>query len=66
MALDIGRIAYDAHDKYVSQHNREMRSKWEDVGKVEQDAWRHAAVAVLDCIHQCEEDMKKDPDFLIG
>jgi hypothetical protein len=41
-----------------------MRPKWEDVGKVEQDAWRHAAVAVLDYIHQCEEDMKKDPDLI--
>ena len=64
MALDIGRIAYQAHLDYVSQYNIEQLPKWEDVGKVEQDGWRRAACAVLDYIHKCEEEMKNNPDAI--
>lgn len=57
MAIDIGRIAYQAYCDYV---NDEL-DKWEHLGKLEQDGWRHASVAVLKYIG--EEQNKKD---LIG
>lgn len=60
MAIDIGRIAYQTHSDYVELHNGKPFSKWEEVGKVEQDAWRHAACAVLDYIQKCEEDMNNN------
>jgi hypothetical protein len=65
MAIDIGRIAYDKYAEKVDyiNYNGKNLPKWEDLGKVGQDAWRHAACAVLDYMHQCEEDMKED---LIG
>lgn len=57
MALDIGRIAYQAHSDHVSEDK--LLPKWENVGKVEQDAWRLAACAVLDYIHDCESNREK-------
>ncbi len=64
MALDIGRIAYQARIDYVSQFNRELHPKWEEIGKIEQDAWRLAACAVLNHSRKCEEEMKNNPDAI--
>jgi hypothetical protein len=64
MAIDIGRVAYEAHQKvilndwdtaeYYDEETGELLpstrsepTKWEDVPKLYQDAWRSAAVAVL-------------------
>jgi hypothetical protein len=43
MAIDIGRIAYMA---YVEQLKATHLNPWEKLGQTQQDAWRHAAVAV--------------------
>jgi hypothetical protein len=54
MAIDIGRIAYQAYveNKDGSSYYETKLTKWEDLGKVECDAWRHAACAVLQYIDQ--------------
>lgn len=44
MAIDIGRIAYAAYLESLGATNL---SAWENLGKVQQDAWRHVAVEVL-------------------
>ncbi len=52
MAIDIGRIGYQA---YLEQLNATHLPPWEKIGKVQQDAWRHAGVAILQYIKK-EED----------
>lgn len=49
MAIDIGRIAFEAFyaKLYPRAHQEDKLTKWEHIGQHEQDAWRHAAVAVL-------------------
>jgi hypothetical protein len=46
MAIDIGRVA---HKAYLNKSNTSclcFDRAWEDLSHNEQDAWRHAAVAV--------------------
>lgn len=47
MAIDIGRIAFQAHENYINKDNLREPELWEEIGKERQDAWRSAAVAVL-------------------
>lgn len=65
MAVDIGRINYQAYAKYVHENSKEKftMAKWEDLSRVEMDGWRHAAVAVLQQIDKEREDSEQD---LIG
>lgn len=60
MALDIGRIAYQAYLQSLSESSitEFVHAPWEQLGKIDQDAWRHSAVAVSQYLTQCEEDMK--------
>lgn len=62
MAIDIGRIAYQAYSDGVSgiAYDGSDLPKWEKLGKISQDAWRHAAVAVLEYIHEERKDLDKD------
>ena len=67
MALDIGRIAYQAwSDEMDSKSCPEgfIASKWEELNKIEQDAWRLSALAVMRYIDKCHFDMKNDPDAI--
>ena len=57
MAIDIGRIAYS---KYRAEINGTHLNEWENLGKVQQDAWRAAAVAVSQYLHQEQERMAKE------
>jgi len=55
MAIDIGLIAYL---KYTEQAGEV--ADWSQVDKAHQDAWRHAACAVLDYIQQEREQWEND------
>ena len=57
--IDIGRIAYQAYveSKDGSSYYETKLTKWEDLGKKEQDAWRKAACAVLEYVDQAKKDM---------
>lgn len=63
MAIDIGLIAYN---KYVEQIMRQLKDcdfpLWQELGKVEQDAWRAAAVSVLKYIDTERDKLKKEVD----
>jgi hypothetical protein len=64
MAIDIGRIAYQAYvDQLVEHDVSAAPDKWEDVGKFRQDAWRHAAVAVLQYIRKEQELLDSGSDL---
>lgn len=63
MAIDIGRIAYQAYtESMLNQMPRICTLKWEDIGKIEQDAWRHAAVAVLQYIDKERKQLELDKE----
>lgn len=64
MAIDIGRIAYQEYCQVVLTRTipQPHLDKWEDLGKVKQDAWRHAAVAVLRYIEQEEAKLEDSID----
>lgn len=55
MAIDIGRIAFQA---YKDEANT-VTSNWEDLDKRHQDAWRKAAIAVLQYI----DSQKSEPEI---
>ena len=55
MAIDIGRIAYEKWQSCLPKDY--PTSAWEMVGKVQQDAWRAAAVAVLQYIDKERESL---------
>lgn len=59
MAVDIGRIAYQAYCKNSRDKLECDFPKWEVIGYYEQDAWRHAAVAVLQQIDKEREDSEQ-------
>lgn len=60
MAIDIGLIAYN---EYIKQIGGNYHFAWDKIGKVQQDAWRHAAVAVSQYLHQERLRMdQEDPD----
>lgn len=59
MAIDIGRIAYAA---YIEQLKATHLNPWEKLGQVQQDAWRHAAVAVSQYLNQERERMAKEKE----
>ena len=65
MAIDIGRIAYQAHVDHLAKEVPIDTSlyKWEDLGKLHQDAWRHAACAVLQYI---DKSMREHDEGLCG
>jgi hypothetical protein len=60
MALDIGRIAFEAYATSVrhTTYQGNTMPKWEALDKDAQDGWRHAACAVLDYMERSEEEMK--------
>lgn len=49
MTIDIGRIAYQA---YVDDLGATHLNRWEDLGQVQQNAWRNAAVEVIQYIEK--------------
>ena len=59
MAIDIGRIAYEA---FCDEVNNDLPT-WEEIG-CEQRYWRVAACAVLKHIDQCKKDKEKNPDAI--
>jgi len=65
MAIDIGRIAFEAYGVSVGgkTYNGKDIPKWEDVGKKVQDAWRAAAVAVLQYV-ESERESSTCMDFV--
>ncbi len=68
MAIDIGRIAYQTFHKKLYpndiSHPNHPSNLWENLGKWEQDAWRSAAVAVLQYIDEEKERCEKDPEYV--
>lgn len=65
MAIDIGRIAFQAYRDQVGciTYDGKVIPPWEEVGKKVQDGWRAAAVAVLQYIDQERERMAtEDPN----
>lgn len=60
MALDIGRVAYQA---YIDELNGWALQEWEKLSKVQQDAWRAAAVAVSKYLNEQRELMEKHPEL---
>lgn len=60
MALDIGRVAYQA---YIDELNGWALAEWEKLSKVQQDAWRAAAVAVSQYLNEQRELMEKHPEL---
>lgn len=64
MAIDIGRIAYQAYvEKMMRTHSLDYFCRWEGLMQREKDAWRHAAVAVLQYIDQAKQDIEDDSCF---
>jgi hypothetical protein len=64
MAIDIGRIAYQAYCENIYDGTccDVMPLDWKDLGKRGQDAWRHAAVAVLQYIDKERRQLEIDKD----
>ena len=60
MALDIGRIGFEAYSVSVGGKTYDGKDipKWEDVGQRVQDAWRAAGIAILQYIDR--EQYEKD------
>jgi hypothetical protein len=60
MALDIGRVAYEAYAQHIKETligECKFEAPWEDMGKISQDAWRKAGVAVEQYLEQAKKDM---------
>ena len=59
MALDIGRVAFEAYAKSVGGKTWDGKDipAWETVGKVVQDGWRSAAVAVSQYLNKCKSEI---------
>lgn len=56
MAVDLGRIAFQAfYSKMYPNRESEVSELWKNIKQPEQDAWRHAAVAVLQQIDREKE-----------
>ena len=62
MAVDIGRIAFETFYAQLYPTSAGTLITWENVGQKEQDAWRHAAVAVLQQIDREKEDANLNED----
>jgi len=63
--IDIGRIAYQAYcDELEKRECDYDLRKWEEIGQYEQNAWRHAACAVLDYIDDCKKEMEENPELI--
>lgn len=63
--IDIGRIAYQRYVETLDSlpYHESSQPRWEVLGKRGQDAWRHAACAVLDYIDECKKQMEESPDI---
>lgn len=62
MAIDIGRIAFE---KYSERGGTFMKFlKWEELGKVEQDAWRAAGVAVIQHIDEARKQIEDSHEII--
>ena len=56
--IDIGRIAYQSYIEHLtSDEYKKWGEKWEEIGKLQQDAWRKAACAVLEYIDQSKAEL---------
>jgi hypothetical protein len=67
MAIDIGRIAYQAYSDAIQKTSKSVDKDylyWEDLHKEECDSWRHAAVAVLKYIEESKRQMEENPDLI--
>lgn len=62
MAIDIGLIAYKEFVKKMDGVSEDTRGygEWSQIGKREQDAWRHAAVAVSQYLTKERERLERD------
>jgi hypothetical protein len=61
MALDIGRVAYQAYVKHIREtliSEFSFEAPWEAMGKISQDAWRQAGVAVMLYLEQEKNNME--------
>ena len=65
MAVDIGRIAFQAYAKSVNNETFDGKQipSWEKVGQKIQNGWRAAAVAVL---QQVDKEKRDAEEGLIG
>jgi hypothetical protein len=59
--IDIGRMAFQAHEDFINKDNYRELELWEEIGKERQDAWRHAACAVLQYLDELKE---QDPEVV--
>lgn len=62
MAMDIGRIGYEAYNQKLEQEYpiadlAMLPSRWEDLPPIIQDAWRTAGVAIIQHVEEEREDM---------
>ena len=65
MAIDIGRIAYEKYCASLLEQECDCDlEKWEKIGQTEQNAWRQAAVAVLQYIDESRKQMKEHPELI--
>ena len=65
MAIDIGLIAYNKYVEVMDGVSEDIRGydEWSELSKREQDAWRHAAVAVSQYLTKERERLESDLDI---
>lgn len=54
-------MAFQAHEDFINKDNYRELELWEEIGKERQDAWRHAACAVLQYLDELKE---QDPEVV--
>ena len=64
MAIDIGLIAHNAYLNGSGSKCICFDRDWADLPKTEQDAWRAAAVAVLQYIDKSRKQMVENPELI--
>ena len=64
MAIDIGLIAFNKFYDVLTDNDKDHLPKWKELGKVQQDAWRAAAVAVLQHIDEAKKQMEEHPELI--
>jgi hypothetical protein len=65
MAIDIGRIAYQAYVNQIKKARGSARFlKWSDLNKEECDAWRSVGIAVMQHMDECQKQMEENPELI--
>jgi hypothetical protein len=62
--IDIGRIAHKAYLDRCNDSCTCFDRAWEDLGKEAQDAWRHAACAVMQYLDDSRKQMEENPELI--